>query len=338
MVLSHYLLKPFYSTMWRLLNVFKKREETVFYCHTLVDMENWLPVQKHLKPIEIVTDKKAVYKELKNQGIKVRRLPVFPKAAIMCRVSAHKFPSSKVMKIGLKHGVHYFKRIGSAKYYSHFALYLYGSEDDLAIAKKAGVKCGKVGGFPKLDPYLNQEPEVREPGAKPRILFTATYDKSGMSGIEFWVDRLAELTADYEIYVSVHPWTSPEYIKKLKDTPGITFIQGTPLPYIQKADVCIVDTSSITAECSAMDKPIISWKIPPAPRSVPEILALIADISVQIDTFDQLVPAIQRSLANPAEYAHKRAEANKIFFDALDGKAGERSASLITELLPELIP
>ncbi|MCB5234774.1 MAG: CDP-glycerol glycerophosphotransferase family protein [Candidatus Cloacimonetes bacterium] len=338
MVFSYYLLKPFYSTMWRLLDIFKKREETVFYCHTMVDMENWLPVQKHLKPIEVVTDKKTVYKELKKQGIKVRKMPVFPKAVIMCRISAHKFPSSKVMKIGMKHGVHYFKRISSAKYYSYFRRYLFGSESDLEIARQAGVRCGVVGGFPKLDPYLNQAPAKREAGDKPRILFTATYDKSGMSGIALWVDRLAELTEEFEVFVSVHPWTSPEYVQKLKNTAGITFIQGSPLPYVHQSDVCIVDTSSITAECCALDKPIISWKLPPAGRSVPEILALIADISLQIETFEELLPAIKRSLANPEEYAHKRAEANQIFYDSLDGKAGERSAQLILELLPELKP
>lgn len=336
MVLSYYLLKPFYSTYYRLLNLFSKRKEVVFYCHTLVDMENWLPVQKHIKPIDIVTDKRAVYKELKKQGFKVRRMPAFPKAVIMCRVSAHKFPSSKVMKIGMTHGAYHFKRFSSAKYYSYFARYLFCSAKDLENAEKAGIKCGKIGGYPKLDPYLKQPIAKREEEAKPRVIFTATYDKSGMSAIGHWVDRLSELTHDYDVYVSVHPWTSPEYIQILRDTPGITFIEGTPLPYVQKADVCIVDTSSITAECSAFDKAIISWKLPPAPRSIPEVLTLIADISIQIESFEELVPAIRRALDHPGEYAQKRAEANEIFFDALDGEAGKRAAAQILELLPEL--
>jgi len=76
MVFSYYLLKPLYSAAWHILNLLKKRTETVFYCHTPVDLEIWLPVQKYLQPIPIVTDKLDSYKFLKDKGYSVRRLMI----------------------------------------------------------------------------------------------------------------------------------------------------------------------------------------------------------------------------------------------------------------------
>lgn len=338
MVLSYYLLKPFYSLAWRTLNLIQKRRETVFYCHTPVDMENWLPVQKYLKPIRVVTDKKNTYRTLMNRGIKVSRMPIFPKAVIMCRVSAHKFPSRGVLKIGMAHGAYHFKRMTSAKNYRPFSLYLFTSKRDLENAQKAGVSSGKVGGFPKLDPYLpvkhNDAEDIRL--RRVRVLFTATYDQSGMSAIRLWLPHLSSLTARFEIYVSVHPWTKQEYIDKIKAIPQLHFIEGNPLSYIQKADLCVVDTSSIIAECTALGKPLISWIVPDAPRTVPEINEILDKISIRIKDFSELIPAIEKVIAQPGMFSKERAWANTIFFDPLDGKAGKRSAHTISKLLPEL--
>ncbi|MFA7544026.1 MAG: CDP-glycerol glycerophosphotransferase family protein [Candidatus Cloacimonadaceae bacterium] len=338
MVASYYLLKPFYSLAWRLLNLFCKRRETVFYCHSTVDMQNWLPIQKYLIPLRIVSDKAHTRKALRQMGYRVSPLPAFPKAVIMCRVASHKFPSRKVIKIGMTHGAYHFKRIGSASHYKPFSLYLYTSPKDLANAQARGISCGKVGGYPKLDPYLNQTKSSSPANAKKRIVFTATYDSSGMSGIHLWLDKLPELTGKYDIYVSLHPWMNTDIVKRITAMPNVTYLKDMPLQAIWEADACIVDSSSIIGECCAFDKPMISWKIPPTPRSVPEIEALLPTISLRISTFDELPAAIERALSNPEEQRAGRAAANAIFFDRLDGKAGERSAQKILKLLPELKP
>jgi hypothetical protein len=301
-----------------------------------VDLEIWQPVQKYLKPIPIVTDKADTFKYLKSSGILVRRLPVFPKAVIMCRVSAHKFPCSRVIKIGMMHGAYHFKRRTSAKNYLPFSLYMFSSQKDLDNAVEIGVRCGAVGGYPKLDPYLPPKPVTKVAEAKPKLLFTATYDSSGMSGIELWIDHLQELVDRYDIAVSVHPWTNPDYIKRLRELKGIRYIEESPLQYIAEADACIVDTSSIIAEICALDKPMVSWRLPVARRSVPEVYDIISDISIQIERFGELEGAIKRVLEHPGEHSIQRQKANAIFFDALDGKAGERAAGQITKLLPEL--
>ena len=335
MVLSGILLKPFYSFTWSLLNIFKPRENTVFYCHTPVDMEMWLPVQKYLKALPIVTDKAKTAKALKKQGFNCKRMPVFPKAVIMCRVAAHKFPSDKVIKIGMNHGAYHFKKMTSAANYRPFTLFFFSSKSDLANAEAAGVTCGKAVGYPKLDPYYNFK--KLKSSNKPIIVFTATYDKSGMSAIHLWVDKLGLLTEKYDIYVTLHPWMSRKYVKIIKNTEGVKLIEEeSPLKYIAESDVCIGDTSSILAECCALDKPIITWKVPTSERTVPEIEEILATCTWQIATFEELEPAIERCLAHPEKLQEERKEASAIFFDELDGKAGFRVANEILKILPEL--
>ncbi len=336
MVLSYYLLKPFYSAWWRLLNLFVRRSETVFYCHTPVDMQNWLPVQKHLRQIPIVSDKKTTRRELQKQGFMVRSLPVFPKAVIMCRVSAHKFPSRKVIKIGMNHGAYHFKRFTSAKHYAPFRLFLFSSQSDLKNARNNGVTCGEVGGYPKLDPYLNKVDSDHASKNRPRLLFTATYDSSGMSAVDQWIDLLPDLSRDFEVTVSLHPWMSASYKSRLMAMPGISYIGTDALPYIARADVCVVDTSSIIADCCAMNKALISWKLPDSNRTVSEITEFLDKASIRISDAAQLKPAIERALAHPDEFAAERARANRVFFDSLDGNAGLRSAAQILRILPEL--
>lgn len=338
MVLSYYLLKPFYSACWRVLNLFVKRSETVFYCHTPLDMQNWLPVQEHLQPLRIVTDKPATYRDLKAEGFNPGRLPCFPKAVLMCRVAAHKFPSAKVIKIGMRHGPYHFKRFTSAKHYAPFSLYLFSSEADLKQARKAGVRCGEIGGYPKLDPWLKGRISLPPNPAsnKAKILFTSTYDGSGMSAIEHWLPLLPRLAESYEIYVSLHPWMSAGYVEQIKAMPAVHYVADRPLPYIALADLVIVDSSSIIAECCALDKPLISWKLPEAPRSVAQITEILEQASIRISHPSELSAAIERCLQNPHEHQQARQNAAAIFFDKLDGEASKRTAKHITKLLPEI--
>jgi hypothetical protein len=335
MVLSYYLFKPVYAIGWRLLNIFKPRKETVFYCHTAVDMEIWGPVQKYLKPLPIVTDKRKTREILRAKGYDCKMLPVFPKAVIMCRVGSHKFPSNKVIKIGMTHGAYHFKRITSAKNYRPFSLYLFTSKADLKNAMQIGVKCGKACGYAKLDPYINRKLESK--GKKPRLLFTATYDKSGMSAVVQWASRLGELTNKYEIYATLHPWMSKSHVEAVSSTPGVHYIDNqSPLPYILKSDLCIADTSSIIADCVAFDKPLITWVLPKTEKTVDEIIEVLERCSLRIKSFEELEPAIDRILSAPDEKKKERREAAEMFFDDLDGKAGQRAAAEITKLLPEL--
>ncbi|KAF5044116.1 hypothetical protein DSECCO2_495130 [anaerobic digester metagenome] len=336
MVASYYLIKPFYSLYWRILNFISPRRETVFYVHSAIDLQNWLPVQKFLAQIPLVSDKANTRKELRDMGYRVRPLPVFPKAVIMCRVATHKFPSRKVIKVGMTHGAYHFKRMPKAENYHPFSLYLFTSPQDLANAEKIGIRIGKVGGYPKLDPYLQPSSPSPHPKGKKKLLFTATYHASGMSAIQQWLNRLGDLTALYDVFVSLHPWMDKAIKAQIAALPDVTYVRDNPLPYIAIADVCIVDNSSVIGEICALDKPMISFILPPSPRSVPEIAQVLDKCSIRIETFAELPAAIERALQAPAEFQTARSEANALFFDCLDGNAGKRSAEHILKLLPEL--
>ncbi len=103
------------------------------------------------------------------------------------------------------------------------------------------------------------------------------------------------------------------------------------------ADIFVGDYSSIIGEFCAFDKPIITFKVPESDRTIPDVIKMIKDISIQINSFDQLNKAIEHSLKFPNEKSDQRKMANKILFDNLDGKAGYRAAIIINDFLKESV-
>ncbi|MDD2331635.1 MAG: CDP-glycerol glycerophosphotransferase family protein, partial [Candidatus Cloacimonetes bacterium] len=99
------------------------------------------------------------------------------------------------------------------------------------------------------------------------------------------------------------------------------------------SDLCIGDTSSLLAECVALDKPVITFRTPRAKRSLDEIDELLDLFSTRITNFDELLATIPELLANPAKNQSGRAQARALMFDSLDGKAGWRAAQHIQALL-----
>jgi hypothetical protein len=69
-----------------------------------------------------------------------------------------------------------------------------------------------------------------------------------------------------------------------------------------------------------------------------DITELIEKISVRIDHFEELAPAVEKILKNGDGLSAQRKEAVKITLGEPDGKAGMRAAEEIIKLLPELCP
>ncbi|MBW6513768.1 MAG: CDP-glycerol glycerophosphotransferase family protein [Candidatus Syntrophosphaera sp.] len=346
MVLSGTLFSLPYSLLWRIAQRFGKQPQLAFYCAEMVDFHCFEPVRKHLPDVTYIASDPKVRQALRNLGIEARRGLIFPRALVMCRHATHKFPCSRMLRIGLRHGAYHFKRLSKAANYNQFDLYLFTSQADLAAAEEIGVKVGKAVGFPRLDPVFNGSlPEDAITGLRrelkldphrPTLLFTATWDKSGMSALRHWHDRLAELTPRYNILATIHPWTDREYRKNIRSTPGVCFVRGADLiPYILLADVVIGDTSSLLADCSALGKPLITFRTVKGRRSLPEIDQLLSQISLRIKSFEELPAAVDRLLKEPKLLKQGQSEANRVMFDELDGKAGERAAAEILKLLGE---
>jgi CDP-glycerol glycerophosphotransferase (TagB/SpsB family) len=344
MVLSAYFTKYPYNLLWHKAEKQDKLIPLVFYCGDPVDHYAFNPVNKYLSGVVYTTDKLSVKKFLKDKGIPFLNFPIYPKAVIMARHSAYKFPCKDIVRIGMRHGAFHFKKMTAADNYNVFDSYLMTSASDVISGKKLGINKGKAVGFPKLDPAFNGNLDdaymlkfaktLNLNPDKPVVLFTATYDSSGMSAIERWYDKLPQLTDKYNIMVTLHPWVKDSFRQMIRKTPSVLYIDDYDiLPYIKLSDVVVGDTSSILAECCALDKPIITFKIHNAPRTLEKINDLIKFISYNVSSFSGLAKMIDYALANREEYAQFRAEANVIFFDVLDGKAGERAAAEIKRLI-----
>lgn len=349
MVFSELLYRLPYSAIWHILRFLKRPQPIIVYCPELIDYYSISPVLKHLGDTLIVTMNPAVMALLKQKPIPYTGLPAYPKAVIMCRHATHKFPCHSIIKIGMRHGPYHFKRMTRAGNYNQFDLYLFSSQADLSAAEAIGVHCGKAIGFPRLDPAFDGsigqselddlKDKLMLDANKAVLLFSATWDKSGMSAVQTWCNRLGNLTPHYNVLVTLHPWTQKNIVDRIAYTPGVHLIrEANLLPYIALADVCVGDTSSLLAEFCALGKPIITFKTDKAKRSLDEIDELISMMSIRISSFNELENAIRRLISNPELLKEQQMTANHIMFDHLDGKAAERAAAEIIKLIPELAP
>lgn len=347
MVFSYYLTKYPYKAIWFLLNRAGLSNEVVFYCGTEMDVLLFAPVQKYLKPLPVVAKDKKVQLALKNQGISARRLPVFPRAVVMCRQAAYRFPEEKIIKFGLRHGPYYFKPFANPQGYNMIHRFFMTSRSEVDAAQKAGINTGVPIGYPKLDPAFDGtydgtflqglRTRAQLKTDRPTLLLTATWDNSGLSAVEQWAGRLSELTAQYNLLVTVHPWTSEKYRQQIQHTAGVYFIDDYDVvPWIMLADLCIGDYSSILAECCALDKPVMTFVLPDARRTVPEVKVLIEAFSERIHSFDELIERLPEVLGAPNRLQDERRQAARVMFDVLDGKAGQRAAEEIIGYFPEL--
>ncbi len=343
MVLSYYINKYPYKLAWNLANFFGKTEELAFYCADPIDYIVFENIQKHLPEMLYIAKDARTARFLERKGKRVKRMVVFPKVVIMTRQVGHKFPEEKIKIISLSHGVGRMKKIKESHYFNVNMTLETGAMPANQI-RKVGFDNAIPIGFPKLDPAFDGsysqskidliKSEIGLSKDKTTLLFSATFDKSGMSAIDKWYSRLDELTDNYNILVTLHYWMSPEYIEKIKNTEGVFFIDTMrTLDYLMIADIMIGDTSSIIAEFMALNKPIICFKVPKAARAVKETHKMIKKIAIRIEEFVELESAIQLALTNPEEQIKERKKySNKLFY-SLDGKSGERAAEAIMDYL-----
>ncbi len=344
MVLSQYIYQYPYRLIWRALKSMNQLAQTVSYCADPMDYVVLKPVLKHLPPMPVIAGNRRTIRYLREQGIRAKKLPCFPQAVIMSRHAAHKFPEQKIVKIGFRHGPYHFKNFANVRYYNAFDVYFFTSRRELELAKGMGITCGRIIGFPKLDPVFDGSYDeqfisqfrngLQIDALKKTVIFTATWDGSGMSAIHQWNDRIESLTDYYNILVTVHPWTSQHYIRRLKGLKNIHFIDDpNVLPYLMIADVLVGDMSSIIAEFCTLNKPIITFAVPETRRTNIEITSLIRDISLRITHFDDIRAAIEKSIEQPMEKSEQRLKATALMFDTLDGGAGKRAAKIIEEII-----
>ena len=344
MVLSYYLYKYPYIALWHFSRLLGNNIKLAFYCADPLDYEMFQPIQKYLPQMKIIAKNTKVKKYLQEKGISYSGMPAFPDAVIMARQTPYKFPVDKITKIGFDHGLYQFKRWTSPENYNGFDIYFVASSSQVEIARELGINTVEPIGYPKLDNAFNGTynkeflselfNSLKLDRDKKVIIFTTTWDVAGLSALPKWIDSLQELSESYNILVTVHTWTSEKYKSKIKKMRNVVFVEDyNTTPYLMLSDVFVGDYSSIIGEFCALDKPIITFKVPASDRTIPEIMELIETISIQITDVSELNSAIEESLNNPSSKSKVRQEANKLMFFALDGFAGKRAADRILELI-----
>lgn len=347
MVLSYYIVKYPYKLMWHISRFLGYNTKFAVYIAEPIDYIALKPVLKHLPPAQYIAKNEKVKNYLETQDIQAVKGLCFPNVLIMSRHSTYRFPEGKIFKVGFRHGAYHFKRFTKARYYNDFDLYFMTSNHEVRIGCQHGITSAISTGFPKLDPAfdgtLNKKilDQYREKTGCKRdrktIIFTSTWDGSGMSAIEKWSEKLNTLVDRYNILVTVHPWVSAKYVDIIKKTDGVFFIDDPDiLPYLMIADVMVADLSSIIAEFCALNKPIIRFKTEAGKRTVPEVVEICDSISEVISDFSELESKIDYCLSNPQAKEAERQKANKVFFDSLDGRAGKRAAEIINGMISRL--
>jgi CDP-glycerol glycerophosphotransferase (TagB/SpsB family) len=344
---AYYIYKYPYKLGWYLAKLFNKNKELVFYCADPLDYEMFLPIKKYLPKVEIVAKNSKTRNYLDSKGVSWLRMPVFPKAVIMARHAPYKFSVQQILKIGFDHGLYQFKRWTSPENYNRFNRYFVSSPEQVKSAKTLGITTTKAIGYPKLDnafngtyneEFLNKiKTELKLDSNKRTIIFTSTWDVDGLSALDRWIDRVEELTDKYNVLITVHTWTDKNKIDKLKSIKNAFYLDKFDVTtYLMISDVFIGDYNSLIGEACALNKPIITFKVPESKRAITEVREMISNISIQINTFDKIGAAIEESLDNPRAKETQRKEANEIMYLALDGKAGKRAAEEIKTLIKEI--
>jgi CDP-glycerol glycerophosphotransferase (TagB/SpsB family) len=334
----------YYNPIWSLLKLFKLTSGIAFYCVDPLDYEMFQPIKKHLElPINYIAKNKKTRDFFKSLNIPYKNLPSFPDVIIMARQTAYKFPHKKIVKIGFDHGLYQFKEWTFTKWYNDFDVYFMSSENQVVIAKERGINSAVAIGYPKLDKafdctfdetaLLKIKKDLNLDLDKKTVIFTSTWNTHDLSALPKWVDKVGTLTAKYNILLTAHPWTEQKYLDIMKNTPGVNYLDEIDVvKYMLISDVFIGDYNSLIGEFCALDKPIITFRTPESKKTIPHVREIIASISIQIDEFDEVEQAIERSLANPNELSPQRAVTNKLIHYKLDGNAGKRAAEVINKL------
>jgi hypothetical protein len=348
MVFSYYLSYIPYNLFWRLARVFRKKDLCLLHIEDAFDYYLYGNIAPHMPDIDLVTVNPSLKRNLKAilpASKKIHLYPFcFPDAVIMFRNAAWKYPVKRIVKVGMEHGAYNFKQFPKTRYYNMFDLYLMTSFADMERLISRGAATVKAIGYPKSDSLFSGKytpqflDELRKrlefDTDKHTVLFSSTWDGSGMSAIEKWYDRLDQLSGRFNIMVTLHPRMSPKYVDYFRQTKGIHFVDDMDIyPYILCADVCIGDTNSLIAEFCIADKPIVTFSIDPTQRTMDDVISLISSVSIRIDTFREIEAAIQKAIETSPESSVKRKAVIKTLIDPLDGKAGKRAAEAILDLL-----
>lgn len=341
MVFSELLLALPYKLAYNIAKSLRKSKNIHFYAADELDYIVFRNVNRKLSDVKIVAGNRKLAKLLRSKyGVDALLYPTFPDIIIMARHSLHKYPEKSILKIGMRHGPYHFKNFIGAEKYNRFDLFLLTSEIEVEQAKRIGITNSVAGGFPKSDDLFDENIISNSSrlkneifgNDKPTVLFSSTWDKSGISGVNIWYEQIESLANEFNVLVTLHPWTSKEIVTKVRATQGVYFIEGSDInPYLLMADCLVGDTSSIIAEYMLLDRPIITFEIPAKGRLSTEIVEMLEKVSFRISSADELHITIKLALESLSLHSSERHKAVEVMFAKGLGNHAEKASELIVE-------
>lgn len=342
MVFSEYILKIPYSAIWLIKRLFRSKKEIIFYCDNIIDYLYFKNDLKYLPEVKVVAKNKEVQFELSKYNVKSTLYPAFPDVLITARHPLHKFPLKSIYKIGVRHGVYHFKNFIATAKFNRFDAYFMSSKYEVEEAKQLGINNVYSCSTPKSDDFFDTEKisefnEFRKQFDNRKIiLFSATWDKSGLSAVEKWYEKLDLLSYKFNILVTLHPWISQVYKDRIKANKNIYFIENNDLnKYLYISDYLVSDTSSIIGEFACLQKPIITFKVPVQGRLIQNIVDMLEEMSYRVDNFEEIEDVINSIQINGDIKASIYEKYLNILYDLPFGNNGKKRAEMIQKLIEE---
>lgn len=197
-----------------------------------------------------------------------------------------------------------------------------------AEARRVGHFAVRETGWPKLDPFMrahasDEPPPLRE---TPVILYHSTFSPSWSAAYTLY-DTIKAMSHSgrWRWIVTLHPKSSTETMAKYRglESQHLRFAtEDNILDLFPQADMMISDTSSALNEFLLTYKPVVTFR---NRRPGPQL--------IDIDTPQQLQPAIERALARPPQLMREiRSYADSIH-PWRDGRSSERVLQAVDEFI-----
>ena len=192
-------------------------------------------------------------------------------------------------------------------------------------------------GVPKLD-QLHKDKKLPKK-AKGKVAFSTHWDckvcPETRSSIRHYRRALPLLDKKFDFLGHAHPRFAGVmeaiYLKH-----GIEYVPDFS-EVIERAEVYICDNSSTIFEWASLDRPVVILNAPWYRRDVEHGLLFweFRDIGVQVDLPRELPGAIKKAMADPKEIAERRREIIAQVYGACDGRAAERAANALLDILSQ---
>lgn len=104
---------------------------------------------------------------------------------------------------------------------------------------------------------------------------------------------------------------------------------------LRRAHLYVVDNSSTLFEFASLDRPVVLLNAPYYRKNVEHGMRFweFADIGPQVHRRMDLIPGVIEALEDPPEFAQRRQEVARAIYGEPDGKAAERAAAALMEIV-----